>query len=275
MALADSVTGNPAADGWTFNGNSMANGVYVRGSANYSYDTYIAAMNVQAGSNLTIDDGDNSWLADDTVLGVGGHFVDTTAGEAGWPSFTGNAVNLYLGGTDFGADVKLQAKFGTRTAVDVASFAASTLAPDAGNGLGSFGTNGGTGAVQIRTSAYFAATDWSAGSGVLQLLKAANHIERNGTSTPDADVARLMWIWDPANQRVDTWEILLNTSLMDRLNPRFTGVTPAAEDLVLMTVQNRDGSYTDARVVGVPEPCTLVFLGTLAIGLLVHARRRR
>ena len=269
-ALATSITGNPAADGWTYNGNSLASGVYVRGNANYAYDAYSAAISVQSGSNLAIDDGDNSWLVGDTVLGVGGHFEDITASQAGWTAFSGDTVNLLLGGTDLGADVKLQAKFGT----DAANFTASTIAPDAGNGLGSFGTNGGNGAVQVRTSAYFLAADWSAGSGSLQLLDKPDHIIRNGTSSPDADVARLMWIWDPLNQRVDSWEILLNTSLMDRLNPSFTGGTPAPGDPILMTVQNRDSTYTDA-LAGVPEPGTLVLLVMAGLGLPACAWRRR
>jgi PEP-CTERM motif len=269
-ALATSITGNPAADGWTLNGNALANGVYVRGNANYAFDAYSAAISVQSGSNLAIDDGANSWLVGDTVLGVGGRFAEITAAEAGWTAFSGNAVNILLGGADLGADVKLQAKFAT----DSGNFTASSIAPDAGNGLGSLGNNGGNGAVQVRTSGWFTAADWSAKSGALQLLDKPDHIIRNGTASPDADVARLMWNWDAVNQRVDSWEILLNTSLLDRLNPSFTGGTPAAGCLDLATVQNRDSAYTDA-VVGVPEPGTLLLLATAGLGLLACALRRR
>jgi hypothetical protein len=269
-ALATTITGNPAADGWTSNGNALANGNYVRGSANYAFDAYSAVISVQSGSNLAIDDGANSWLIGDTVLGAGGHFADITAAEAGWTAFSGNAVNLLLGGADLGADVKLQAKFSTATG----NFSPSTIAPDAGNGLGSLGSNGGNGAVQVRTSGWFSAADWNAKSGSLQLLDKPDHIIRNGTASPDADVARLMWNWDPVNQRVDSWEILLNTSLLDRLNPTFTGGTPTANDKVLMTVQNRDSAYTDA-LVGVPEPGTLLLLASAGLGLLAFARRRR
>jgi hypothetical protein len=162
VALATSITGNPAADGWTLNGNSLANSVYVRGNANYAYDAYSAAISVQSGSNLAIDDGVNSWLPGDTVLGVGGHFVNITAAEAGWTAFTGNAVNLLLGGADFGEDVKLQAKFST----DTGNFSASTIAPDAGNGLGSMGSNGGEGGGSICTSGWVFLAGWDGKSGI-------------------------------------------------------------------------------------------------------------
>jgi hypothetical protein len=269
VALATSITGNPAADGWILNGNSLDRYNYVRGSANYAFDAYCEAISVEYGSNLAIDDGVNSWLVGDTVLGVGGQFMDTTPALAGWPAFTGNAVNVLLGGTDMGADVKLQAKFGT----DAANFTGSSIAPGAGNGLGSFGSNAGIGAVQVRTSAWFSAADWSAKSGSLQLLDKPEHIERNGSAAPDADVARLMWNWDAVNQRVDTWEIMLNISLLDRLYPSLDGITPTVGSLALLTVQNRDGVYTDAVVV--PEPGTLALLGMGALGLLACAWRRR
>jgi hypothetical protein len=270
VAVASQITGNPAADGWTSGGNALTKGVYVRGSANYAYDAYGAAITIDSGSNLAIDDGANSWLVGDTVLGAGGHFADITATQAGWTAFTGNAVNVLLGGSDLGEDVKLQAKFSTASG----NFSPSTIAPDAGNGLGSLGSNGGNGAVQVRTSGWFYAADWSAKSGALQLLDEADHIIRNGTSTPDADVARLMWNWDPINKRVDTWEILLNVSLLDRLNPTFTAGTPAPGNSILMTVQNRDSGYTDA-LVSVPEPGTLALLGMALVSLFAWSNRSR
>lgn len=155
-AFATQITGNPAADGWIYNGNALTNGLYVRGNANYAYDAYCTAIIVESGSNLAIDDGANSWLVGDSVLGSGGHFADITAAQAGWTAFTGNAVNLLLGGADMGEDVKLQAKFSTSSG----NFSPSTIAPDAGNGLGSLGSNGGNGAVQVRTSGWFYAADW-------------------------------------------------------------------------------------------------------------------
>ncbi len=275
--LAGSITGSPIADGWLFGGNALSYGVYVNGTANYAFDTYSTVISIESGSNLDISDGTNSWLPGDTVLGVGGQFIDITAVDAGWPAFTGNTVNRYLYDPD-GADVKLQAKFGT----DEATFSTSTLAPNAGNGLSSLGTNGGLGAVQIRTSAWFYADDWNQRSGILQLLDKPTHIERGGMSAPDADVARLMWIWDDGDGtdgHVDTWEILLNISLLERLYPGLSG--PAPGDSVIMTVQNRDSSYTNGLVTteapapAVPEPATFGIALLGGLGLALAARRRK
>ncbi|TSA44658.1 PEP-CTERM sorting domain-containing protein [bacterium] len=257
------VTGNPEADGWTFGGHSLENGVYVRNSANYGFNTYRTQITIASGSQLNIADGTYSWNAGDNVLGLGGEFASITASEAGWSAFTGNGVNSILG-----EDTKFVTKFGTANA----TFAASTVAPDAGDGLGSLGTNGGTGAVQVRSTGWFYAADWIAGSGQLMRLNKTDHIERVGTSAPDDHVARLMWLWD-GTSHVASWEILLNTSLLDRLAPSgFAGLTPTAGDLAIIAVQRRDGVYTDALVTVVPEPATICLLGLGGLALL---RKRR
>jgi hypothetical protein len=260
------VTGDPVADGWIFGGHSLANGVYVRGSANYGYNTYGLQFTVSPGSNLEISDGGNSWLAGDTILGVGGQFAGITPAEAGWTAFTGGAVNSITA-----VNIKLQAKFGT----DYSTFSTSTIAPAAGNGAGSLGTNGGTGAVQVRTSAYNTALFWAAGSGTLQLLQSASHIERNGAAAPDADVTRLMWIWDGSANRVGTWEILLNTSLVQRLDTTFQGPWPSGGNKALMTVQYDDNAYTDAlqTLTGIPAPGAAL-LGFIGLGLVGWLKRR-
>lgn len=262
VSNASVVTGDPSADGWVFGGHSLENGVYVRNTANYGFNVYSTQISISAGSNLVIDDGTNSWLLGDTVLGLGGKFAGITASEAGWDAFTGNAVNSILG-----EDTKFVAKFGVANA----TFSASTIAPMNGNGLGSLGTNGGNGAVQVRSTGWFYAADWAAGSGVLQLLNKTDHVERNGAARPDADVARLMWIWDGVNH-VASWEILLNTSLLERTDGGFTGPNPSVGNLAIMAVQQRDGVYTDALVT-IPEPASAAIMIFGAVWMAVKRRR--
>lgn len=269
------VTGNPASDGWTSGGNALANGIYARGSANYGFCTYSGAITVQSSSVLAIDDGEYSWLAGDTVLGLGGQFEDITASEAGWSSFTGNAVNVLLS-EEYGP--KLIGKFGT----SAATFSASSTAPSSGNGVGSTSA-GGAGTVFVRTSGWFhdytplssqtTDTTWSANSGELMRLDKSTHISREGVSvTPDDRVARVIWYWDPTTENVLSWEILLNVSLLDRTAPAdFTGLTPSAGDLAIISVQDRDYDYTDAVVTIVPEPLCLILL---SLGGLTVLRRK-
>jgi len=258
-AQASTVTGNPAPDpGWTEFGNSMANGTYVIGSANYSYRTFSAGLTIQAGSNLEIADGALSWLPGDTVLGVGGEFESVTAADAGWTAFTGTAVNSLFGS----AGPKLQVKFGTSSA----TWTTSTTAPGSGNG--SSGSSAGGGRVQVRTSGYFQAGTptvgqtepwtWDGNSGQLLVLDKEDHIQWAG-GTPDKRVARMIWIWDASTSRVKSWQLLLNVSLLSRQYPGFGGLLPGIGDKAVLTVQNGDGAFTDALVNIVQVPAVPAF----------------
>lgn len=271
-SFANSVTGNAATDGWTAGGNSLSSGTYVRGDANYDYDTYSTAMT--AGAGLVTGTGASDWNLGDSVVGVGGIFTSATPS---W-TITGSAPNSLL---TTGAALKLQAKFGTSTA----NFAASSIAPNAGNGLGSFGTNGGSGAAQVRTTGYNSANDWLTGAGILT-APTSSHFERNEspanddvTVDGDLNAARLIWNTD-SNGLVTSWEILLDTSLLGRIDGAYSA--PAAGDLALMTVQNGDNGFTDALVStpsaqAVPLPSAaysgLALLGSL--GLLGMKGRRQ
>ena len=254
------ITGDPGTDGFTSFGNSLENGVYVRGNANYGYDAYGAGFTIESGSNLNISDGSYSWLTGDTVLAVGGKFSDITAGEAGWTGFTGATVNSALSNS---TGPKLQAKFGTSDA-----WSTSTIAPDSGNGLGSGSLDAGT--IQIRSSGYFSASDWSVNANQLMLLDKPGHIDWAVSDDENLyRVARLMWTFNSTTQEVDSWEILLNVSLLGRLFP--DAALPGLGNEVIMTVQNGDNAYTDALVTAVPEPATLCLLGLG--GLLLRKRR--
>ncbi|MCC7408017.1 MAG: PEP-CTERM sorting domain-containing protein [Phycisphaeraceae bacterium] len=275
-AGATMVSGDPSADaGWAAQGNSLENGVYVKGSANYGFETYSAALTVTAGSNLEISDGSLSWLAGDVVLGVGGVFEPITAGDAGWAGFTGGAVNALLAAS---TGPKLQAKFGT----SAATWSTSGIAPNAGNGNSSSSSGGGR--VQVRTSAYFQTGTpnpgqtepwtWDGNSGQVLVLDKDDHIAWDGASVqPSKKVARMIWVWDAGSGEVASWELLLNVSLLERVAPGdFAGLYPAPGDMAIMTVQDGDNAYTDALVTVVPEPAGM---GMLILGGLGVLRRRR
>ncbi len=288
MASVVVVTGNPNADGFASFGNSLSNGVYVRGDANYGYDTYAAGFTIQTGSNLI----DSSWQVGDTVLAAGGIFAPIAATEAGWSAFTGNAVNSLLSSATSGP--KLQAKFGNSDS----TWTTSTIAPSGGNGVGSLSNGDGdlptSGvAIQIRTGTYYTETGpayvpgqeqagilgWDTNAGVLMQLGKSSYVDLSvggALAGMDRDVGRVIWSASTeGTDYPDSWELFLNVSLVDRLNPSFTGLLPAIGDKVLMTVQNNDSAITDALANTVPEPGTLVLLLTAGLGLLAYAWRRR
>ena len=139
--------------------------------------------------------------------------------------------------------------------------------------------------MQVRTSAYFQTGTpasgqdepwtWDGNSGQLLVLDKVDHIA--WSSSVDKHVARMIWVWDDDAKQVASWQLLLNTSLMDRLNPSFGGLLPAIGDQAILTVQQGDGSFTDAMVniAAVPEPATLGVLGLCAGALLLRRSARR
>lgn len=254
-ARAD-VTGNPMLDGWTAYGNSLARGTYVTGTANYSYATFGMGLLVEAGSNLQISDGLFSWDAGDHILAVGG--ILQSPGALGW-TVTGTPINSLLAHAN---GPKLQVKFGTRAA----TWSTSTTAPGGGNGHSSSGSGGGR--IQVWTPTYMPLDNdpytWEVNSGQLLVPKSGNLLWSGGSL--DARVARMIWNFDPFSGEVASWELLLNVSLVRELNPGYSGLLPDFGDFAIMTVQDTDNAFTDARVamMPIPEPTTtglLILLG--------------
>jgi hypothetical protein len=264
-AVADIVTGDPVADGWTYQGNSLDNGIYIRGAGNFSFDLYTKVYTVgSTGSFLSMS---SPWSVGDRVLGVGGVFVPRTAASAGWPAFAGDPVNSNLD-----TNVRIVTKYGTSPS----AWSASSVAPDAGNGNGSFSNgDGGLGSVLLTTNV----GQLTPGNNG-QLIQPALVNVWNGTVGSnglviDTEVARVAYQLG-ANDQLVRWETFLNTTKLSGLSPL---TIPSENDRWNQAIQRNTSStdFTDALVnssqsASVPAP-PAVFLSIT--GLMVLAIRRK
>ena len=305
-AIANTITGDPSADGWTFNGNSTANGTYIRSNPSrdfdHAFDIYTTLFTVTDPSVFSLDghfgnpayedfyvtgNGNpwdqstaREWEVGHTVIGIGGVFQTLTAAEAGWTEFQNTTINQNNLENEF--RFRLIAKIGTEDA----TWFASTEAPGDGNGNGST-ANGGVGALFLTTSGWNSLTTWENLSGEVLGIRSVGHLSVENESpsfTIGPDVARLVWTWDDEANRVGTWELLINISLVeqDYDSAGFTGPLPGQPgNKVVASVQVSSNQYTDGlafiptAVAPVPEPGTLVLaLFGLAAGGAARLRRR-
>ena len=157
-AGAAGFTGNPVADGWVLEGNSLTLGTYVRGTGNRNFDLYNSVFRVPNASPII----NSKFLAGDLVFALGGVMLD--------------------GGTDI---YRVLAKFGSGTATYSAS---STLTPP-GNGIGSqSGGGGGIGGIQMDRDLLFAGPAYSS-SGIVdssEVFRWTGTIGNSGTLLADA-----------------------------------------------------------------------------------------
>ena len=273
LATGAAITGDPSVDsGWQFAVNSLANGTYARGEGTFSFDIYTSSFSVEAGSSLEISDGGFSWLAGDTILGLGGKFVDITAAEAGWAAFQLNAYSG--GGVAVNDDVSGSSRPVGKWAAAGSPLTTSTTAPfQNGNGTSDFsGGAAGNGAMLARITN----NRTSVGAGTIHLLDLVQRYDGTGTavlasgSNPDLlKVARGIYIWSTdffAAGHIGSWEYLLNVSLLER---EFAySAYPTAGDQAVLSVQRGTNRFTDGLVRIVPEPGTLTLVGlaTLVVG---------
>jgi len=253
-ALASPVTftGNPAADGWDFQGNSLEAGTYIRGAGGYDFGVYTSSFVLGAGSNMA----GGGWSAGDSILGAGGVVNDL--------------------GSNISQSLRIVTKFGADT--------------DAWSGGGSFsGGFGGNGSILLAT--YSPANASSGGHfnpntalnfmspGVVHQAPLAQRYDSGTTASISTAIGRLIFTFD-ANDYLASWQMLLNLTVLESLLAPGEAM-PNDLSAVNVTLQRSNNStqFTDARggfetdtvVIPLPSGAGMALAGMGLIGL----RRRR
>lgn len=267
-AQAQTVTGNPFADGFGYGGHSMANGNYIRGGGLFSYNLYSAGFNLTSGSNLLTPVGSSTWNVGDQIIAVGGVFNAAPSESAnGWSSGTYTPANV--GDTvnsNITSSLRMVSKFGSSPT----SWGASTVLPGSGNGLGSDSAgHGGLGSIVIGNTA---ADVTSVASGTLRLGTVAQLYDGTSSVAISSSVGRMIYIYDTAGN-VSSWQTFLNVTLTNALYSGTYADLPNFGDRVNVATQRGTSSsrFHDALVV-VPTPGSAALLGMAG---LMAARRRR
>ncbi len=292
LQAAFTITGNPAADlGWAANSNSLQNTNYVRGTANFAFDTYSFEMRIPTGMNALTATG---WNAGDRVVGLGGVFTapmtPTDLGYAPGTVFTGPAQNSLLN-----TNSRFIAKFGTNTASNI--FSPSTVPPNAGNGAGSHSSgNGGIGSVHVSiasnrlslANAGMLITPDLSPNGSGGFDNVAQYVTVGATGANGIDLlvgsafpsARYIYNLDGSGL-LTSWEVLLNTTMVGQYpNPNIIVGQPTGGGNWILSVQAGSGAapFTDGLLVTDPffeAPAPPAFFALLFGGAGVLAVRRR
>lgn len=305
---AGPVTGNPLADDWAFNGNSLDNGTYVYVNSStlvdqggvtdwedidkvYDFDVYSTSFHLDAGSALL----GNGWGIGDVIIGIG--------------AVVNQTPNL-------NSAVRVLTKYGASDA----DFRPSTVAPNDtnppsipnvnpapypgtnntslwGDGIGNSGASG-TGGVIMDTPQIWGGigrSPWfdADGAGNVILIDGSRRPDPNnendgvastrryvgGSSVGSLDqygVIKFIYQLDEDTELLSSFESYLNVSLLERNG--FTD-NPAPGDGFVIAIQNVSAEFTKTTGVSpdlgvIPEPSSLV-LASLGLGGLVFAVRRR
>ena len=256
------VTGDPSADaGWNFNANVLDNGSYIRGAANFGFNMYSTSFAADPVLAASIGAG---WEAGDTILAVGGKRQTTNGIDAGWgAAFTGDAVNSNLN-----ASARVVVKFGTGVFNSVTT---STVRPGSGDGVDSFsGGNLGTGAILLgspNSGGFFV----TANEGQY-LTFLTNQRYDGGVSNIANSFGRIIFQLG-GDGLLDTWEVVLNTTLLSDL----VAEVPTVGQRSVWTMQNGNSStrFSDGliTITAVPEASSVLF-GALVCCVLGLAAAR-
>lgn len=246
-------SGDPSADGWNLIGNSGTLGIYARGSANFNYNLFKLSYQISAANPLITSFAGTGWAAGDTVLGVGGVIVDQT-------------------NPNLGANARVLVKYGTSTA----TWSASTTTTIPGDGVVSFsGGFGGTGSIQLATNS---GSLTAGGAGTARLLDTSNRYDGAASVVAALDLGRLNYTF--LDGKLKSWQILLNTSLLQRLGLAPPG--PAVGDKFVANLQQGGSNSTETTdfipavsALAIPEPSSFILLGMGAGAMFIVARRRK
>jgi hypothetical protein len=255
-AFAQSPTGNPLTDGWTAEGVSSAPGTYIDGAGIYSATIYTTAFTLSPSSTLVTNLNGFNWSAGDTIVGVGG-------------ILSASSDLTYSGGADEHG-VSHSGATSTRFVIKYGSPAATWTAPGAGALA-----NGGTGSVLLGTFS----SDLYPGNGGQPIIPSdAPQIQTgpSSTLTITGNVGMVFgnWTGSGSSSNLVGFESLLDLTLLEA---QFPTNNVQLGDKFVLDLQRGTGNFQDSLGTlpsVVPEPSTIILVGTGLLGLLSIRRRK-